>query len=121
MGDEYHLVCVFVSRSEAVRLPHCMNKKKKKNVNKDGSEDKPTIQYVQLCLQEVKMKSKQINTLCLSLKQLNILDSVYVKDSSAARVKKLFSPCVIIPHKLTTFTMLQINENCNKYHITWHG
>lgn len=89
MGDEYHLVCVFVSRSEAVRLPHCMNKK---NVNKDGSEDKPTIQYVQLCLQEVKMKSKQINTLRLSLKQLNILDGVYVKDSSAARVKKLFSP-----------------------------
>lgn len=119
MGDEYHLVCVFVSRSEAVRLPHCMNKKK--NVNKDGSEDKPTLQYVQLCLQEVKMKSKQINTLCLYLKQLNILDSVYVKDSSAARVKKLFSPCVIISHMLTTFTMLQINGNCNKYHITCNG
>lgn len=110
--------CVFVSRSEAVRLPHCMNKK---NVNKDGSEDKPTIQYVQLCLQEVKMKSKQIKTLCPSLKQLNILDRLYVKDSSAARVKKLFSPSVNISHMLTTFITLQINENCNKHHITWHG
>lgn len=66
-------------------------------------------------------KQTQINTLRLSLKQLNILDSVHVKGSSAARVKKLFSPCVIISHMLTTFTTLQINENRNKHHITLHG